>query len=238
MILPIITAISARSSNQVPTPHKGALAQAPPSGREMIRTLSCPSASPAHSGAMLGLGRALGSTLARHDPALDAQTRRHRGPFSIFNGGETFRLQIVTLNAGEVRQPAEDRAPTIAAGLVLFILTFIVNSIARVVINRWEGLLRNEHRDPWARSTRAKAVTLPDMGGKPSGRAIGTRRHGSSSGPPSSSLCVPLVWILVSTIPQGRPHDARLGGLVDAVPERHHRPTRGRRRRRTPSRAR
>lgn len=134
MILPIITAISREVFNQVPTPHKeGALALGATKW-EMIRTAVLPFGKPGViSGAMLGLGRALGETLA---VMILLSTLNPSAPwsFSIFNGGETFASKIA-LNAGEFDSPQKTGA-YIAAGLVLFILTFIVNSIARVVINR------------------------------------------------------------------------------------------------------
>ena len=53
---------------------------------------------------------------------------------SIFAGGETFASKIAN-NAAEFDTP-EKTGAYIAAGLVLFILTFIVNAIARYVIDR------------------------------------------------------------------------------------------------------
>jgi len=54
--------------------------------------------------------------------------------WSVFNGGETFASKIA-LNAGEFDSPQKTGA-YIAAGLVLFILTFLVNAVARIVIER------------------------------------------------------------------------------------------------------
>ena len=134
MILPIVTAISREVFAQTPTTHKeGALALGATKW-EMIRTAVLPFGKPGViSGAMLGLGRALGETLA---VMILLSTLNPSAPwsFSIFNGGETFASKIA-LNAGEFDSPQKTGA-YIAAGLVLFILTFIVNSIARVVINR------------------------------------------------------------------------------------------------------
>ena len=134
MILPIITAISREVFNQVPTAHKeGALALGA-TRWEMIRTAVLPFGKPGViSGAMLGLGRALGETRAVMI-LLSALNPNAPWSFSIFNGGETFASKIA-LNAGEFDSPQKTGA-YIAAGLVLFILTFVVNSIARVVINR------------------------------------------------------------------------------------------------------
>lgn len=134
MILPIITAISREVFQQVPTAHKeGALALGATKW-EMIRTAVLPFGKPGViSGAMLGLGRALGETLA---VMILLSTLNPSAPWSwsIFNGGETFASKIA-LNAGEFDSPQKTGA-YIAAGLVLFVLTFVVNSVARVVINR------------------------------------------------------------------------------------------------------
>ena len=53
---------------------------------------------------------------------------------AVRNGGETFASRIAN-NAAEFDSPQKTGA-FIAAGLVLFILTFIVNAIARIVIER------------------------------------------------------------------------------------------------------
>lgn len=52
-------------------------------------------------------------------------------------------------------------------------------------------------------SARAKAVTLPDMGGKSSGRAIKDQAARIVMWSAFVIACVPLVWILVSTILKG-----------------------------------
>ena len=82
---------------------------------------------------MLGLGRALGETIAvAHHPV-----QAHADdPFnlSMFSGGETFASKIAN-NAAEFDSPAKTGA-YIAAGLVLFLLTFAVNAVARTIINR------------------------------------------------------------------------------------------------------
>ena len=54
--------------------------------------------------------------------------------WSLFFGGETFASKIAG-SAAEFDTPAKTGA-YIAAGLVLFILTFVVNAIARIVIER------------------------------------------------------------------------------------------------------
>ena len=134
MILPIITAITREVFAQVPTTHKeGALALGATKW-EMIRVAVLPYGKPGIiSAAMLGLGRALGETLAVVI-LLSTLNSSSLWSFSIFNGGSTFASRIA-LGAGEFDSPQKTGA-YIAAGLVLFVLTFIVNAIARIVIER------------------------------------------------------------------------------------------------------
>jgi phosphate transport system permease protein len=134
MILPIITALSREVFAQTPTTHKeGALALGATKW-EMIRTAVLPFGKPGViSAAMLGLGRALGETVAVMILISSLAPGTPSG-FSFFDGGETFASKIA-LGAGEFDTPQKTGA-YIAAGLVLFILTFVVNAIARIVIER------------------------------------------------------------------------------------------------------
>ena len=134
MILPIITAITREVFAQVPTTHKeGALALGATTW-EMIRVAVLPYGKPGIiSAAMLGLGRALGETLAIMI-LLSTLNASSDWSFSIFNGGSTFASRIA-LGASEFDTPQKTGA-YIAAGLVLFVLTFVVNAIARIVIER------------------------------------------------------------------------------------------------------
>lgn len=134
MILPIITAISREVFNQVPTAHKEAALALGATKWEMIRTAVIPFGTPGIiSAAMLGLGRALGETLAV-TTLLSVVSSSDPFSLSLFSGGSTFASKIA-LGAGEFETPAKTGA-FIAAGLVLFILTFLVNAAARVVIER------------------------------------------------------------------------------------------------------
>jgi phosphate transport system permease protein len=134
MILPIVTAISREVFAQVPTAHKeGALALGATKW-EMIRVAVLPYGKPGViSAAMLGLGRALGETLAVLI-LLSVIAPTATWSFSVFNGGSTFASRIAQ-GSGEFDTPQKTGA-YIAAGLVLFIVTFIVNAAARIVIER------------------------------------------------------------------------------------------------------
>jgi phosphate transport system permease protein len=134
MILPIITAISREVFAQVPKTQVEAALGLGATRWEMIRLAVLPfGRSGVVSGAMLGLGRALGETIAI---TLILSTPPVGSAFhpSLFAGGETFASKIAN-NAQEFDSPAKTGA-FIAAGLILFMLTFIVNAAARAVVNR------------------------------------------------------------------------------------------------------
>ena len=100
----------------------------------MIRTAVLPyGRSGVISASMLGLGRALGETIA---VMIILTTPAPDSPFSpsIFAGGETFASKIAN-NAAEFDSPSKTGA-YIAAGLVLFAVTFVVNALARVIADR------------------------------------------------------------------------------------------------------
>ena len=134
MVLPIVTALSREVFAQTPITHKeGALALGA-THWEMIRTSVLPFGRPGViSASMLGLGRALGETVAVLI-ILSSLPGGAAWSWSLFNGGETFASKIAN-NAAEF-DSAQKTGAFIAAGLVLFILTFVVNAIARVVIER------------------------------------------------------------------------------------------------------
>lgn len=134
MILPIMTALNREVFERTPSTHVEAAWALGATRWEMIRMTVLPHGRAGIiSGAMLGLGRALGETIAI---TLILSTLGSGAPWSwsIFNGGETFASRIAN-NASEFNEPSKTGA-FIAAGLVLFVLTFAVNAVARVVINR------------------------------------------------------------------------------------------------------
>jgi len=134
MILPIITAICRDVFERTPSQNiEGALALGA-TRWEMIRLAVLPyGRAGIVSGAMLGLGRALGETVAMY---LILSAPGPGAPFStsIFHGGETFASKIAN-NAAEFANPKSTGA-YIAAGLMLFVLTFVVNASARAIVNR------------------------------------------------------------------------------------------------------
>jgi phosphate transport system permease protein len=132
MILPIVTAIARDVFARTPRAHVEAALALGATRWETIRMAVLPfGRAGVISGAMLGLGRALGETIAI---LLILSAPSSSAPFSpsIFNGGETFASKIAN-SSGEF---ANNPGPFIAAGLVLFVLTFVVNATARAIVAR------------------------------------------------------------------------------------------------------
>lgn len=133
MILPIITAVARDVFARTPVANLEAARALGATRWETIRLTVLPyGRSGVVSGAMLGLGRALGETVALYL----ILSKPPAGPFtpSLFAGGETFASKIAS-NAAEFSTPTQTGA-YLAAGLVLFALTFVVNVAARSIARR------------------------------------------------------------------------------------------------------
>jgi phosphate ABC transporter permease protein PstC len=132
MILPIVSAISREVIATVPSENKEAALALGATRWEMIRMSVLPYARPGITGgAMLGLGRAIGETIAVVLVIGDAPVIGH----SIFSQG--YSLAAVIANEfGEAASTPIHSSALFAAGLVLFVLTLIVNIIARWFVNR------------------------------------------------------------------------------------------------------
>jgi phosphate transport system permease protein len=132
MILPIITAVTREVFVQAPHDQTEAALALGATRWEVVKTVVLPFGRSGYiSGAMLGLGRALGETVA-----LLIILRGARGAFgwSLFDGGSTLATKIA--GAGwEFTDPFKAGA-YLAAGLVLFLLTFVVNALARAAVVR------------------------------------------------------------------------------------------------------
>ena len=131
MVLPVIAAISREVLRQVDPNLKEAALALGATRWEMVRTALLPPSRPGIiGGIMLGLGRALGETIAI---ALILGTSFVISPHILQPGGNTIAANIA-IYFGEAG--ATGRSALIASGLVLFILTLGVNLIARTVIYR------------------------------------------------------------------------------------------------------
>ena len=132
MVLPIISAISREVFSQAPALHQEAALALGATRWEMIRMAVIPyGKSGIIGGAMLGLGRALGETMAI---ALVLSV----------SGGITFNL-ISSSNPSTIAANIALQFPEstgiavntlIASGLALFVITLAVNMLARWVVNR------------------------------------------------------------------------------------------------------
>jgi phosphate ABC transporter permease protein PstC len=132
MILPIVSAISREVIATVPTEHKEAALALGATRWEMIRMAVIPySRAGITGGAMLGLGRAIGETIAvtlviGNAPSIG----KH-----IFDQGYTLAA-VIANEFGEAASEPLHRSALIAAGLVLFVLTLFINAIARAFVLR------------------------------------------------------------------------------------------------------
>jgi phosphate transport system permease protein len=131
MVLPIVAAISREVLRQVDPAHKEAALALGATRWEMIRAAVLPPSRPGIiSAVMLGLGRALGETIA---VALVIGSIDKTSWHILPNSGNTIAANIANQfgEAGSV-----GRSALIASGLVLFVLTLGVNLVARYVIYR------------------------------------------------------------------------------------------------------
>ena len=130
MILPIITAVTREVFIKTPQSHIEAALALGATRWEVVKTTVLPFGRSGYiSGAVLGLGRALGETVA-----LLIILRGTQAAFgwSLFDGGYTFATKIAA-TASEFNNQYKAGA-YIAAGLVLFLLTFVVNAMARAAV--------------------------------------------------------------------------------------------------------
>lgn len=131
MILPIIAAISREVFLQAPKMQEEAALALGATRWEMIRTAVLPFGRPGViSAAMLGLGRAMGETIAVAliFPATFKISFQILGPY-----GNSIAANIAN-GFGEATEVG--RGALIASGLVLFLITLLVNMAARFIIAR------------------------------------------------------------------------------------------------------
>ena len=129
MILPVIAATTREVFVQTPKGHVEAALALGATRWEVVRMTVLPFGLSGYiSGAMLGLGRALGETMALY--MVIASSAGFRG--SLMDGGTTFATAIAAA-APEFNDELKAGA-YISAGLVLFLLTFLVNAAARAVV--------------------------------------------------------------------------------------------------------
>ncbi|MGY2083706.1 phosphate ABC transporter permease subunit PstC [Blastococcus sp. SYSU DS0539] len=133
MILPIVSAISREVFTQVPALHREAALALGATRWEMIRMAVIPyGKSGVIGGAMLGLGRALGETMA---VAIILSGSAAGITFALISSANP---QTIAANIA-LQFPEStglDVNTLIASGLVLFVITLLVNMLARWIVNR------------------------------------------------------------------------------------------------------
>jgi phosphate transport system permease protein len=140
MVLPIVTSLSREVFRQTPGINEEAALALGATKWEMVRTAVLPYGRPGVIAAvMLGLGRALGETIAL---ALTLGITFNVSFILIESGGNTIAANIAN-TFGEAGDTG--RGALIASGLVLFAITLAVNMTARAIIHR-----RREFRESTA----------------------------------------------------------------------------------------
>jgi phosphate ABC transporter permease protein PstC len=134
MILPIVSAISREVISTVPPDLKEASLALGATRWEMIRMAVLPYSRAGITGAaMLGLGRAIGETIAvtlviGNSPTIGK---------TLFDQGYTLAA-VIANEFGEAANDKVHAGALIAAGLVLFVLTLAINALARGLVRRAE----------------------------------------------------------------------------------------------------
>lgn len=128
MVLPIITAVTREVMSNTPIAEIHGAYGLGATRWEMIRDIVMPRARPGIIGAtMLGLGRALGETVAVAMLIGGSQ----RMPTTLFQGGQSM-AGIIAITFQEAAP--ENIKALLGVGVVLFVITVIVNMAARLVI--------------------------------------------------------------------------------------------------------
>jgi phosphate transport system permease protein len=129
MILPIVTSVSREVFRQTPRIQIEAAQALGATKWEVVRMTVLPfGRSGVVAASMLGLGRALGETVA---VLIILRSAARPGNWSLFDGGYTFASKIASA-ASEFSEPLPTGA-YISAGFALFVLTFVVNAAARAI---------------------------------------------------------------------------------------------------------
>ncbi|MEY3325644.1 MAG: hypothetical protein RL694_531 [Actinomycetota bacterium] len=131
MIIPIVTSVAREVFSQTPLDRIQAAYALGATKWSMIRAVVLPfGSSGVVGGAMLGLGRAMGETVA----VFTVLNIVFQANFQILLGAGGNVASLIILKFGEAT--AEEIRALMAAGLILFLLTLLVNMIADLIVNR------------------------------------------------------------------------------------------------------
>lgn len=138
MVLPIITTVTREVMEKTPEAERHGAYALGSTRWEMMRSIVLPRARPGIVGAtMLGLGRALGETIAVAMLIGGAELI----PGGIFGAGQSM-AGIIAITFQEAAP--ENVKALIAVGVVLFVITVIVNILARVIVVLTGGHVRGD----------------------------------------------------------------------------------------------
>lgn len=131
MIIPIVTAISREIFAQTPLDRIQAAYALGASKWAMIKNVAFPySYSGVVGGAMLGLGRAMGETVA----VFTVLNILYQANFKILLGAGGNLASHIILKFGEGSE--EEIKALMAAGFILFLMTLAVNIVANIIVNK------------------------------------------------------------------------------------------------------
>lgn len=144
MILPIVSAVSREVLVTVPREQReAALALGATRWETIWKAVLPPARDGIFSASILGLGRAIGETIAVTIVIGNAAVIGD----SLFSQGYTLAA-VIANEFGEAASQPLHRSALIAAGLVLLVLTLIVNVIANLIVNRAERRMSGKKRGP------------------------------------------------------------------------------------------
>jgi phosphate transport system permease protein len=134
MALPTIISISEDSLNAVPTAYaEASLALGASRWQTLVRVKIPAALSGIIASFMLGMGRAIGETMT----VLMATGNARSFPHGFLDSIRTMTANIA-IELGEVPYYTTHYYALFAIGLVLFIMTFVVNMIADVILNKYQ----------------------------------------------------------------------------------------------------
>lgn len=168
MILPIISSISREIFLQTPRLHEEAALALGATRWEMITLAVFPYArSGVVSATLLGLGRALGETMAIAliiSPSIQVSTR-------ILTEGENSQTIAANIALNFPIANTLQREALIGTGLMLFVISLAVNMIARYIVSRTGPSTRQKKSSRETRAVRAPAAAASSSSASAGGRA-------------------------------------------------------------------
>ncbi|GAA0470734.1 phosphate ABC transporter permease subunit PstC [Alkalibacillus silvisoli] len=149
MALPTIISIAEDSLNSVPSDFKEAAYALGATKWEVVKDISLPAAkSGIIAAVMLGFGRAVGETmtvLMAAGNAIDMPIREFLGVTipDFLTSVRTLTANIA-IEGSDVAWGSLHYSALFVVGIILFVITFVVNLIADILINRQRGAMRND----------------------------------------------------------------------------------------------